>query len=65
MYPGVSTTRGVPASTVLNSKHPDVATYSAVLTQGALINGVTVPYYGENGWLYGGVQRLAQETMGR
>lgn len=63
--PGVSTTRGIPASTVLNSKHPDVAAYIAVLTRGALIGGVTVPYCGENGWRYSGVQRIYHETMGR
>lgn len=63
--PGVSSTRGASGTTVLNTRHPDVAAYTTVLTRGALIDGVTVPYCGENGWRYGGVQRMYHETMGR
>jgi hypothetical protein len=63
--PGVSSTRGIPSTTVLNAKHPDVVAYTALLTRGALVDGITVPYCGENGWRYGGVQRMYHETMGR
>lgn len=63
--PGVSSTRGIQGTAVLNAKNPDVAAYVALLVRGAFINGTTVSYCGENGWRYLSVHRMNHETMGR